>query len=111
MTRLEDIHAGTRMTGIAAAGVATIKIYGNIVKDPVYVQGFNFGQPGFAQTSSTFSMTGCWSMGRHPHEQNLSRPLQHSSIRLLQKSRRSNGELRNIADKKKRRPREGASGR
>ncbi len=58
MTRLEDIHAGTRMTGIAAAGsVATIKIYGNIVKNPVYVQGFNFGQPGFAQTSSTFSMT------------------------------------------------------
>ena len=45
------------MTGIAAAGVATIKIYGNIVKDPVYVQGFNFGQPDFAQTSSTFSMT------------------------------------------------------
>ena len=57
MTRLEDIHARTQMTGIAAAGVATIKIYGNIVKDPVYVQGFDYGLPGFAQTSDTFDMT------------------------------------------------------
>ena len=43
-----------------------VEIDGDIVKDPIYVQGFDYGQPGFAQTSSAFDMTALLEHGGAP---------------------------------------------
>jgi len=37
--------------------LAIVEVDGDEVKPPIYVQGFDFGQPGFAQTSANFDLT------------------------------------------------------
>ncbi len=46
--------------------LAIVEVDGDEVKDPIYVQGFDFGQPGFAQTSGNFDLATLLQHGGEP---------------------------------------------
>ncbi|MDY0062452.1 MAG: helicase-related protein [Myxococcota bacterium] len=46
--------------------LAIVQVEGDQARSPVYVRGFDWGQPGFAQTSSTFSLASLLTHGEGP---------------------------------------------
>ncbi|MCD6498898.1 MAG: DUF3883 domain-containing protein [Deltaproteobacteria bacterium] len=46
--------------------LAVVEVDGDEVKPPIYVQGFDFGQPGFAQTSASFDLSTLLKYGGEP---------------------------------------------
>jgi hypothetical protein len=46
--------------------LAVVVVEGGQARSPVYVRDFDFGQPGFAQTSSTYSLTSLLTNGGSP---------------------------------------------
>ncbi len=46
--------------------LAIVEVDGNEASSPVYVQGFDFGQPGFAQTSASFDLSTLLKYGGEP---------------------------------------------
>ncbi|RMG95850.1 MAG: DUF3883 domain-containing protein, partial [Deltaproteobacteria bacterium] len=46
--------------------LAIVEVDGDTVKEPIYVRGFDFGQPGFAQTSANFDLATLRKHGGQP---------------------------------------------
>jgi len=46
--------------------LAVVQVEDGVAREPVYIRGFDWGQPGFAQTSSTFSLASLLARGGQP---------------------------------------------